>query len=126
MIVGVPKEIKDHEYRVAMTPGGVHQLMLHSHRVLVETGAGEGSGFSDAQYEQVGAEIVSAAEAWGAQLVVKVKEPQPAEYEFLRPDLTLFTYLHLAADEGSGPTLDTSQTHLAPLSRPTFDRQHLR
>ncbi|MBN1811455.1 MAG: alanine dehydrogenase [Anaerolineae bacterium] len=100
MIVGVPKEIKDHEYRVAMTPGGVHQLVLHDHRVLVETSAGEGSGFSDAQYAHVGAEIVSAADAWGAQLVVKVKEPQPSEYEFLRPDLTLFTYLHLAADEG--------------------------
>jgi alanine dehydrogenase len=100
MIVGVPKEIKDHEYRVAMTPGGVHQLALHGHRVLVEAGAGEGSGFSDAQYARIGAEIVSAADAWGAQLVVKVKEPQPVEYEFLRPDLTLFTYLHLAADEG--------------------------
>jgi alanine dehydrogenase len=99
MIIGVPKEIKDHEYRVAMTPGGVNQLMLHDHRVLVEAGAGEGSGFSDAQYEQAGAEIVSAADAWGAQLVVKVKEPQPVEYAFLRPDLTLFTYLHLAADE---------------------------
>jgi alanine dehydrogenase len=100
MIVGVPREIKDHEYRVAMTPGGVHQLVLHDHRVLVETGAGEGSGFSDAQYARVGAEIVSAADAWSTQLVVKVKEPQPVEYEFLRPDLTLFTYLHLAADEG--------------------------
>jgi alanine dehydrogenase len=100
MIVGVPKEIKDHEYRVAMTPGGVHQLAGNGHRVLVETGAGAGSGFSDAQYEHVGAEIVSAAEAWGAQLVVKVKEPQPVEYDFLRSDLTLFTYLHLAADEG--------------------------
>ncbi len=101
MIVGVPKEIKDHEYRVAMTPGGVHQLALHGHRVLVEAGAGEGSGFSDAQYEKAGAEVVpTAADAWSAQLVVKVKEPQPVEYEFLRPSLTLFTYLHLAADEG--------------------------
>jgi alanine dehydrogenase len=101
MIVGVPKEIKDHEYRVAMTPGGVHQLVGHGHRVLVETGAGAGSGFSDAQYNKAGAEIVpTAADAWGAQLVAKVKEPQPVEYEFLRPDLTLFTYLHLAADEG--------------------------
>ena len=101
MIVGVPKEIKDHEYRVAMTPGGVHQLAGNGHRVLVETGAGEGSGFSDAQYEHAGAEIVpAAADAWSAQLVVKVKEPQPVEYDFLRPDLTIFTYLHLAADEG--------------------------
>jgi alanine dehydrogenase len=101
MIVGVPKEIKDQEYRVAMTPGGVHQLALHGHRILVETGAGEGSGFSDEQYEKAGAEIVSvAADAWSARLVVKVKEPQPAEYDFLRPDLALFTYLHLAADDG--------------------------
>ncbi|MFL7792687.1 MAG: alanine dehydrogenase, partial [Anaerolineae bacterium] len=101
MIVGVPKEIKDHEYRVAMTPGGVHQLAGNGHRVLVETGAGEGSGFSDEQYERAGAEIVpAAANAWSAQLVVKVKEPQPVEYDFLRPDLTIFTYLHLAADEG--------------------------
>jgi len=101
MIIGVPKEIKDHEYRVAMTPGGVHQLVLHGHRVLVEIGAGEGSGFSDEQYRKAGAEIVpAAADAWSALLVVKVKEPQPVEYDFLRPDLTLFTYLHLAADEG--------------------------
>jgi alanine dehydrogenase len=101
MIVGVPKEIKDHEYRVAMTPGGVHQLAGNGHRVLVETGAGEGSGFSDEQYERAGAEIVpAAANSWSAQLVVKVKEPQPVEYDFLRPDLTIFTYLHLAADEG--------------------------
>ena len=101
MIVGVPKEIKDHEYRVAVTPGGVHQLAGNGHRVLVETGAGEGSGFSDEQYEHAGAEVVpAAADAWGAQLVVKVKEPQPVEYDFLRPDLTIFTYLHLAADEG--------------------------
>jgi len=101
MIVGVPKEIKDHEYRVAMTPGGVHQLAGYGHRVLVETGAGEGSGFSDEQCERAGAEIVpAAADVWSAQLVVKVKEPQPVEYNFLRPDLTIFTYLHLAADEG--------------------------
>jgi alanine dehydrogenase len=100
MIIGVPKEIKDNEYRVAMTPGGVHQLVEHRHQVLVETGAGEGSGFADEQYEKAGAKIVpTAADAWGTQLVVKVKEPQPSEYDFLRPDLTLFTFLHLAADE---------------------------
>jgi alanine dehydrogenase len=100
MIVGVPKEIKDHEYRVAMTPGGMHQLVLHGHQVQVEMGAGEGSGFSNEQYERAGAKVVSAAEAWSTQLVVKVKEPQPVEYDFLRPGLALFTYLHLAADEG--------------------------
>jgi len=100
MIIGVPKEIKDNEYRVAMTPGGVRQLVEAGHQVWVETHAGEGSGFSDAQYQSAGAKIVPTnAEAWSAPVVVKVKEPQPGEYEFMRPDLTLFTYLHLAAEE---------------------------
>ncbi len=100
MIVGLPKEIKDNEYRVGMTPGGARQLVEAGHQVLVETNAGEGSGFPDAQYEAAGAKIVPTnADAWGAPMVVKVKEPQPSEYEFLRPDLVLFTYLHLAAEE---------------------------
>ena len=100
MIVSVPKEIKDNEYRVAMTPGGVRQLVESGHEVWVETGAGDGSGFSDAQYSASGAHIMATgADAWNAELVVKVKEPQPGEYAFLRPELTLFTYLHLAADE---------------------------
>jgi alanine dehydrogenase len=100
MIIGVPKEIKDNEYRVAMTPGGARQLVEAGHQVRVETGAGEGSGFSEAQYEASGAKIVPTnADAWNAQMVVKVKEPQPNEYEFMRPDLVLFTYLHLAAEE---------------------------
>jgi alanine dehydrogenase len=100
MIVGVPKEIKDNEYRVAMTPGGARQLVEAGHEVWVETNAGEGSGFPDAQYQEVGVKIVPTnADAWSAQMVVKVKEPQPSEYEFLRPDLVLFTYLHLAAEE---------------------------
>jgi alanine dehydrogenase len=99
MIVGVPKEIKDNEYRVAMTPGGVRQLSEVGHQVWVETGAGEDSGFPDAQYMASGAKVApTAAEAWDAQLVIKVKEPQPSEYEFMRPDLVLFTYLHLAAE----------------------------
>jgi alanine dehydrogenase len=100
MIVSVPQEIKDNEYRVAMTPGGVRQLVESGHEVWVETGAGEGSGFSDAQYNALGARIVTTrAEAWNADLVVKVKEPQPSEYAWLHPDLALFTYLHLAANE---------------------------
>lgn len=100
MIVGVPKEIKDNEYRVAMTPGGIRQLAESGHKVRVESKAGEGSGFSDVEYRDAGAEIVaSSSEAWGADMVVKVKEPQPSEYGFLRPDLVLFTYLHLAAEE---------------------------
>ena len=101
MIIGVPKEIKDNEYRVAMAPGGVRQLTEAGHQARVESGAGEGSGFGDSQYEAAGAEIVpAAADAWEAAMVVKVKEPQPSEYAYLRPGLTLFTYLHLAADEG--------------------------
>ena len=100
MIIGTPKEIKDNEYRVGITPGGVLQLIQSGHQVLIETGAGEGSGFSDEEYKISGAKIVStSAEAWSAQLVVKVKEPQSIEYDFMRPDLTLFTFLHLAADE---------------------------
>jgi alanine dehydrogenase len=100
MLVGVPKEIKDNEYRVAMTPAGVQQLIEQGHRVLVETKAGDGSRFTDEQYANVGATIVpTAADAWGAEMVVKVKEPIKPEYGFLRDDLLLFTYLHLAAEE---------------------------
>lgn len=100
MIIGVPKEIKDNEYRVAMTPGGARQLSEIGHEVWVEAAAGEGSGFPDEQYEAAGAKVVpTSADAWTAQMVVKVKEPQPSEYEFMRRDLVLFTYLHLAAEE---------------------------
>jgi alanine dehydrogenase len=100
MIIGVPKEIKDLENRVAVTPGGVSELVKDGHRVLVEAGAGVGSSFADDDYKAVGATIVSgAADAWSAELVVKVKEPLPGEFDYLRPDLVLFTYLHLAAVE---------------------------
>ena len=100
MIVGVPKEIKDNEYRVAMTPGGIRHLVDAGHQVRVETQAGEGSGFTDEQYRDAGAAVVpGAADAWAADMVVKVKEPQPSEFGFLRDDLVLFTYLHLAAEE---------------------------
>lgn len=98
MIIGVPKEVKDHEARVGLVPSGVIALREAGHEVLVETTAGEGSAITDREYMQAGAGIVQkAAEVWRkADLVVKVKEPQPSEYEFLRPDLILFTYLHLA------------------------------
>lgn len=98
MIIGVPREIKDHETRVGLVPSGVSELVEHGHRVLVEAGAGAGSTISDEEYLAAGAEIVaSAREVWQrAELVVKVKEPQPAEYDYLRPGLVLFTYLHLA------------------------------
>jgi len=97
MIVGVPAEVKTGENRVAITPDGVRELVHHGHTVLIEQGAGDGSSIGDADFEQAGASITTTDEAWGAQMVVKVKEPQPAEYDRLRPDLILFTYLHLAA-----------------------------
>lgn len=101
MKIGIPKEIKDNEYRVSMTPGGVGELVRHGHEVMVQTSAGEGSGFSDDEYKNAGAKILpTAAEVWNnAQMVVKVKEPLPQEYGFLRGDLVLYTYLHLAAAE---------------------------
>ena len=100
MLVGVPREIKNNEYRVAMTPAGVQQLIEQGHQVLVETMAGDGSRFTDEQYARVGAKIVpTPADAWGAEMVVKVKEPIAVEYPLLRSDLVLFTYLHLAAEE---------------------------
>jgi len=98
MTVGVPKEIKDHETRVALVPSGVAVLRQAGHQVLVQAGAGLGSSIPDEQFEQAGAELVpTAAEVWArADLIVKVKEPQPAEYPCFRPGLVLFTYLHLA------------------------------
>jgi len=98
MIIGVPREIKDHETRVGLVPHGVAALREAGHEVLVETRAGEGSSLTDAEYAQAGAHILeAAAEVWTkADLVVKVKEPQPAEYVYFRSGLTLFTYLHLA------------------------------
>ncbi|CAN5568471.1 alanine dehydrogenase [soil metagenome] len=99
MIIGVPKEIKTREYRVGMTPAGVRSLASRGHKVLVETSAGDGSGLKDADYVAAGGTIVgSAAEAWGAEMVVKVKEPLPAEYGFFRENLVLYTYLHLAPE----------------------------
>ena len=99
MIIGVPKEIKTREYRVGMTPAGVRSLTSRGHKVLVEKSAGVGSGLSDADYVAAGATIVnSAAEAWGAEMVVKVKEPLPAEFGFFRENLVVYTYLHLAPE----------------------------
>jgi alanine dehydrogenase len=96
--VGVPREIKTAEHRVAMTPDGVREFERHGIDVFIETGAGDGAGFADADYQAAGATIVpTAADAWAQEMVVKVKEPKAEEFAFLRPDLTLFTYLHLAA-----------------------------
>jgi alanine dehydrogenase len=98
MHIGVPKEIKVKENRVAMTPGGVASLVKRGHSVVVEIGAGLGSGIQDHEYERAGARLGGVGEAWSAEMVVKVKEPIASEYGYLRPELLLFTYLHLAAD----------------------------
>src|SRR3954447_19946700 len=101
MIVGVPKEIKTDEYRVAMIPVGVEELTRRGHRVLIQSGAGQGSGIQDDQYRDNGAEIVpEAAAVWReADLIVKVKEPLPEEWSLLRPGQVVFTFFHFAADE---------------------------
>jgi alanine dehydrogenase len=99
MIIGVPKEIKNNENRVGLTPGGVAAFIGQGHEVWVETGAGLGSGFSDEAYKEAGAKIVSSAkEAWSADMVMKVKEPLKEEYGYFREGLILYTYLHLAAE----------------------------
>jgi alanine dehydrogenase len=96
--IGVPKEVKDHEYRVAMVPAGVHELVGRGHSVLVETGAGDGSGITDQEYAEAGATIApDARSVWsGSEMIVKVKEPVASEYDLLGQGQLLFTYLHLA------------------------------
>ena len=111
MKIGLPKEIKVKENRVALTPGGVASLTRRGHEVFVQLGAGVGSGLSDDEYARAGATLVSSAdEAWAQQMVVKVKEPVSSEYKYLRPDLLLFTYLHLAADRPLTDALLSSGT----------------
>lgn len=100
MRIGVPREIKPQEQRVGLTPDGASALVAEGHEVLIESGAGLGAGFTDEDYERAGAQVVDQSRAWeGAELLVKVKEPIESEYGYLREDLTLFTYLHLAADK---------------------------
>lgn len=116
VIIGIPREIKNNENRVAITPAGVHALIGAGHVVHVETSAGLGSGFTDDSYKQAGAEIVaSAKDVWKqADMIMKVKEPLPSEYEFFRSNLTLFTYLHLAPEPELTKTLvDTGVTAVA-------------
>jgi alanine dehydrogenase len=111
MRIGIPREIKVKESRVACTPGSARMLVQAGHEVLVEAAAGAGSGFPDEMYTHAGARIVpGAADAWSADLVLKVKEPLEAEFGFLRPGLLLFTYLHLAADKRLAETLARSGT----------------
>ena len=116
MIIGVPKEIKNNEFRVAITASGVHEFTTLGHTVLLETGAGTGSGISDAEYSAAGARILGTAEeVWnGAALLLKVKEPIESEYRYFRPDLVLFTYLHLAAEpELTRALLESGMTAIA-------------
>jgi alanine dehydrogenase len=112
MRVGIPKEVKVHEYRVAITPVGVHELVAHGHEVFVQSGAGVGSSIEDEEYNAAGAKLLeSADEVWGnADLVLKVKEPIAEEYHRLREGLVLFTYLHLAADKALTEELLASGT----------------
>lgn len=133
MIVGVPKEVKDHEYRVALTPAGARELVSEGHRVLVQKGAGEGSRIEDDHYIKAGAEVTSTEEVWGsAEMILKVKEPIASEFSLLRKDQIIFTYLHLAASRpvtealissgAAGVAYETVQTDdgrlplLAPMS----------
>jgi len=116
MRVAVPSEVKNHEYRVAITPVGVAELVAHGHEIFVQAGAGTGSGISDEEYVAQGAQIVpTAAETWATgEMVLKVKEPVAEEFGYLRDDLVLFTYLHLAADKaGTDALLDAGTTAIA-------------
>jgi len=116
MRIAIPAEVKNHEYRVAITPVGVAELVSHGHQVFVQAGAGLGSGISDAEYVAQGATMVpTAVETWGAgEMVLKVKEPIASEFGFLRDDLLLFTYLHLAADRpGTDALLQAGTTAIA-------------
>ena len=116
MRIGIPTEIKPSEYRVAITPSGVAALVEQGHEVFVQSGAGIGSNITDESYAAAGASVLETAEqVWsGSELVLKVKEPLPAEYAFFRPDLTLFTYLHLAAQPAlTRALLDSGMTAFA-------------
>ena len=99
MRIGVPSEVKNHEYRVAITPAGVHELTREGHEVFIESGAGAGSSLPDEEFDTAGAKVLKTADdVWGsADLVLKVKEPVPEEYHRMRQGQVLFTYLHLAA-----------------------------
>ncbi len=116
MIIGIPKEIKVDEHRVALPPSGVREFARRGHAVYAQSGLGEGSGFPDSEYQASGAEMLdSAADVWSrADMIIKVKEPQPSEYAYLHPDLILFAYLHLAAEEALAfALLDSGVTGIA-------------
>jgi alanine dehydrogenase len=124
MQIGIPKETKNLEFRVGLSPSSVQTLTEAGHSVVVETDAGLGSGFGDADYVQAGAAIATAKDAWEQTLIVKVKEPQQSEYDFLRKEQLLFTYLHLAADRPLTEVLiQTGTTAIAYETVETSDRR---
>ncbi|MGE8202990.1 alanine dehydrogenase [Heyndrickxia sp. NPDC080065] len=124
MIIGVPKEIKNNENRVAMTPAGVVHLSNAGHKVIIETNAGLGSGFTNEEYKQAGAEIIeSASEVWAkSEMIMKVKEPLPSEYAYFRKGLILFTYLHLAAEPELAKALVESEVIAVAYETVTVNR----
>ena len=128
LVVGVPRERKDGEHRVAITPDGVHELTVHGATVVIERDAGAGSSITDDDYRAAGAEIVAtAADVWArAELVMKVKEPQPEELDLLRPGLVLFTYLHLAAYPRSPTPCSTTASPASPTRRCRLSRARCR
>ena len=125
-VIGVPKEIKDQEGRVSMQPDGISELVHHGHEVVVETQAGTGAGFSDEEYEQAGARILDGPDEVfdEADLIVKVKEPVPEEYDRYKEGQELFTYLHLAADKGLTEFSDGAKDQLHSLRNGRVRRRH--
>lgn len=116
VLVGIPREVKNNEFRVAITPGGVHELVRHGHQVVIERDAGAGSSITDDEFSAAGARVLATAdEVWAAaDLLLKVKEPVPEEYHRLRKGQTLFTYLHLAASRAcTDALLDSGTTAIA-------------
>ncbi len=125
MKIGVVKEIKNHEYRVALTPAGADELVRGGHEVLVQASAGEGSGLADASYEAAGARIVSdAGGVFGeAEMILKVKEPLEAEWALMRKGQVMFTYLHLAADRKLTDAVVATSSHAFAYETPEVDRK---
>lgn len=123
MIIGIPKEIKNNENRVAITPAGVDAFVRAGHQVIIETGAGLGSSFTDEDYTATGAKMVGTAqEAWAAEMVMKVKEPVSSEYQYFREDLLLFTYLHLAAEPALTQALVDNKVTAVAYETVSFNR----
>ena len=124
MQIGVPKEVKNLEFRVGLSPSSVRALIEQGHQVVVETDAGVGAGFSNVDYQQVGATLGMASDAWQQAMVVKVKEPLPREYDYLQKEQLLFTYLHLAASRGLTEAL--LQSGATAIAYETVEKNHQR